>query len=90
MSSRLKEVEAIYERKELLTNLIGGLNGQFIDLDCYSSTEKEDNQIYRGSMPSSSGIPSTNDFKISAPIVPIQLKSEKSAKNKKKRFDYII
>lgn len=87
MSSRLKEVEAIYERKELLKNLISGLNGNSMEYDYYSSTDKEDSQIYRGSRPSSCGIPSTRDIPImAAPIVPIQLKSEKITKVKKKRY----
>lgn len=61
-----------------------------MEFDYYSTTDKEDSQIYRESRPSSTGIHSSKDVKLNAPIVPIQLKSEKNFKMKKKRFDYII
>jgi hypothetical protein len=70
--------------------LLNEFNGQSVEYDYYSSTDKEDSQIYRDSRPSSAGIPSSKDVKLDAPIVPIQLKSEKSFKMKKKRFDYIM
>ena len=79
-------MEAIYKRKELLQNLISGLNGHPIEFDCYSSTDKEESQIYRDSRPSSAGVPSTKGTSNAPPIVPIHLKTEKVTK-KKKRFE---